>query len=147
MGQDVQRRAVAEQVERELTALFRRIRSFSFAVAAEVHPGLEPASYGLMGVIHDAGSLRGSDLVERLGLDKSTISRQLAQLVEIGLAERIPDPDDGRARRVQLTERGVAELMTLRRERHRRLQARFASWSSAELQDLAGWLTRLNATL
>lgn len=147
MAQDAQRRAVSEQVERELTALFRRIRSFSFAVAADVHPGLEPASYGLMGIIHDAGSLRGSDLVERLGLDKSTISRQLAQLVEIGLAERIPDPDDGRARRVQLTERGTTELMTLRRERHRRLQVNFAGWSDDDLQELGTWLARLNATL
>ncbi len=147
MSQDAQRRAVSEQVERELTALFRRIRSFSFAVAADVHPGLEPASYGLMGVIHDAGSLRGSDLVERLGLDKSTISRQVAQLVALGLAERIPDPDDGRARRVQLTERGTSELSTLRRERHRRLQVNFAGWSDGDLQELGYWLTRLNATL
>ncbi|MQA17201.1 MAG: MarR family transcriptional regulator, partial [Pseudonocardiaceae bacterium] len=68
MVHDAQRRVVSDQVESELTALFRRIRSFSFAVAADVHPGLEPASYGLMGLIHEAGSLRGSDLVERLGL-------------------------------------------------------------------------------
>lgn len=147
MAQEARRRAASEQVERELTALFRRIRSFSFAVAEDVHPGLEPASYGMMGVIHDAGSMRGSDIVERLGLDKSTISRQVAQLVELGLAERVPDPDDGRARRVQLTERGVSELMTLRRERHRRLQVHFADWSDDDLEQVAGWLSRLAAAL
>lgn len=147
MAEEMQRQAISEQVERELTALFRRIRSFAFSVAEDVHPGLEPASYGMMGVIHDAGSLRGSDIVERLGLDKSTISRQVGQLVELGLAERVPDPDDGRARRVRLTERGVSELITLRQERHRRLQANFADWSDDDLQQLAGWLARLTATL
>lgn len=147
MAQETRCPAVSEQVERELTALFRRIRSFSFAVAEDVHPGLEPASYGMMGVIHDAGSLRGSDIVERLGLDKSTISRQVAQLAELGLAERVADPDDGRARRVRLTERGVSELMTLRQERHRRLQVNFADWSDDDLRQLVGWLSRLTAAL
>lgn len=122
---------MSEEIERELVLLFRRVRSFHFTIAAQVHPGLDPASYGLLGIIHDSAEpLRGADLVERLGLDKSTISRQLAQLVELGMAERVADPEDARVRLVQLTERGVAELRVLRDERHRRLRARFERWCS-----------------
>ncbi|HEY2723208.1 MAG TPA: MarR family transcriptional regulator [Pseudonocardiaceae bacterium] len=134
-------------IERELVTFARRVRSFHAKIAAQVHPDLEPAVYGLMGVIYDAGPLRGSELVERLGLDKSTVSRQVAQLVALGMAERVADPEDGRARVVRLTDRGADQIQQLREERHRRLQERLGHWSEQELHDLAGCLRRLNGML
>jgi DNA-binding MarR family transcriptional regulator len=151
MPQEAQRpqRPLSEvgDIERELVTLSRRIRSFHAKIAAQVHPDLEPAVYGLMGVVYDAGPMRGSELVDRLGLDKSTISRQVAQLVELGMAERLADPEDGRARVVSLTDRGADQIQRLREERNRRLHERFADWSGQELDELAGWLGRLNELL
>lgn len=147
MAPQLSPRSVETDIERELVALLRRIRSFHTAIAADVHPGLEPATYALMGVLHDAGPQRGADLVARLGLDKSTISRQVAQLVSLGMAERQEDAADGRVRVVRLTERGSAQLQELRGERQRRLARQFAHWSDEDLGELARWLGRLNEAL
>ncbi|SHE59121.1 MarR family winged helix-turn-helix transcriptional regulator [Streptoalloteichus hindustanus] len=144
---DAGRRTALDSVERELAVLFRRARSASMALAAKVHPGLDSAAYGLLVLIDDAGPLRGADVVERLGLDKSTVSRQIADLVTLGLAERVPDPSDGRARLVQLTEVGRDRLHQVRSERRRRARERFASWPTDDLEQLARLLARLHDVL
>lgn len=138
------RRAAAEAVERELVMLFRRARSVSTSVAAEVHPDLDPASYGLLLMVDDAGSLRGMDVADKTGLDKSTVSRQIATLVELDLLERVPDPDDGRARRIQLSETGRARLTEVRQKRRKHLHTEFAHWSTRDLQDFARLLGKFN---
>lgn len=141
---EAERRSAAEAVEHELVLLFRRARNFSTLVAAQVHPGLDPASYSLLLMVDDAGSLRGMDVADRTGLDKSTVSRQIATLVDLELLERVPDPDDGRARRIQLSELGRERLAEVRRHRSTHLRAEFANWSTADLRTLAHLLARLN---
>ncbi|GGM47433.1 transcriptional regulator [Longimycelium tulufanense] len=141
------RRGAEEAVERELAVLFRRARSVSMSLAAKVHPGLDSAAYGLLVLIDDAGPLRGSDVVERLGLDKSTVSRQLGELVSLGLVERVPDPSDGRARLVQLTPVGRERLHDVRSERRRQAREHFSSWPTQDLEQLARLLARLNEVL
>ena len=143
-GSGETRRGAAESVERELVMMFRRARNVSTSVAAEVHPDLDPASYSLLLMVDDAGSLRGMDVADRTGLDKSTVSRQIATLVELELLERVPDPDDGRARRIQLSESGHARLAEVRAQRRQHLREQFASWSTRDLQDLARLLGKLN---
>ena len=46
------------------------------------------------------------ELSKRLGLDKSTLSRTVDGLVNIGLLERAPDPKDRRFNRLSLTGKG-----------------------------------------
>ena len=46
------------------------------------------------------------ELSKRLGLDKSTLSRTVDGLVNIGLLERAPDPEDRRFNRLSLTGKG-----------------------------------------
>ena len=143
----VERRTAAEAVERELVMMFRRARNVSTAVAAHVHPDLDPASYSLLLMVDDAGPLRGMDVADRTGLDKSTVSRQIATLVDLDLLERVPDPDDGRARRIQLSELGRRRLAQVRSERRKHLHGEFASWSTQDLKDLARLLAKLNAMI
>jgi DNA-binding MarR family transcriptional regulator len=52
------------------------------------------------------GGLRLGELGRRLGIAPSTLSRNLDRLVERGLVEREPDPDDRRALRADLTADG-----------------------------------------
>ena len=101
-----ERRGAAHAVERELSVLFGRARSFSLSLAAELHPGLDAALYVFLLHLIDVGPVRAAALADRTGLDKSTVSRQVARLVELRLVERVPDPLDGRARIVQLTADG-----------------------------------------
>ena len=49
---------------------------------------------------------RLTDLAEQAQVTKQTASLLIAALEREGLVERVPDPDDGRARLIRLTSRG-----------------------------------------
>lgn len=55
-----------------------------------------------------AGGATTAELAEHLGVTKQAASQLAEQLVRRGYVRREPDPADGRARRLQLTERGWA---------------------------------------
>lgn len=142
---DEERDSATAEVEQELAMMFRRARKMSSSVATEVHPELDPASYSLLLMVADSGSLRAMDMAERIGLDKSTVSRQIAHLVRLDLLRRVPDPEDGRARLIQLSDTGRARLDEARKSRSRRLRADFAQWSTDDLHQFARLLGKLNA--
>jgi DNA-binding MarR family transcriptional regulator len=52
------------------------------------------------------GPLRLSELAARLGITAPTASRAVDGLVDLGLLERLPDPDDRRAVRIDVTRTG-----------------------------------------
>jgi DNA-binding MarR family transcriptional regulator len=56
--------------------------------------------------VRDAGS-RITELAERAQLTKPTVVYLVNDLEAMGYVERIPDPADGRAKLVRLTERGL----------------------------------------
>lgn len=141
---DPERREAAERVEHELVMMFRNARNLSTQVAALVHPDLDPASYSLLLMVAADGPLRGMDLADRTGLDKSTVSRQIATLVDLALLERVADPDDGRARLIQLSELGAERLQQVRGERRKHLSGQFSTWNTQDLADLARLLNKLN---
>jgi DNA-binding MarR family transcriptional regulator len=56
--------------------------------------------------IENQDELSLGELAQQLGLDKSTLSRTIDGLVNIGLVQRAPDPDDRRSIRLSLTGQG-----------------------------------------
>ena len=95
-------------------------------------------------LLDDAGPLRASELVSRLGLDKSTVSRQIASLVQLGLVDRAPDPDDGRAHVLSTSVGGHRRLSEIRDARRARWEEDLAHWPSDDVATLAELLGRLN---
>jgi DNA-binding MarR family transcriptional regulator len=132
------------RLEREIALLLRRARAISARLAGELHPDLDGAAYGLLALLEDTGPLRASDLVTRLGLDKSTVSRQVSTLVDLGLVERAADPADGRAQVLTPSPEGSARLAAIREVRRARWEADLASWPAEDVATLAELLGRLN---
>jgi len=132
------------RLEREIALLLRRSRAISTRLASELHPELDGAAYGLLALLQDTGPLRASDLVARLGLDKSTVSRQVAKLVDLGLVDRAADPVDGRAHVLTPSAEGTARLSRVRVSRRARWEADMSDWPAADVARLAELLNRLN---
>ena len=132
------------QLEREIGLLLRRSRAISARLASELHPDLDGAAYGLLALLQDAGPLRASDLVLRLGLDKSTVSRQVASLVALGLVDRTADPDDGRAQVLTPSAEGAARLARIREARRARWEDDLSDWPAEDVATLGALLGRLN---
>jgi DNA-binding MarR family transcriptional regulator len=132
------------RLEREIALLLRRSRAISARLAGELHPDLDGAAYGLLSLLQDTGPLRASDLVTRIGLDKSTVSRQVAHLVELGLVDRAADPVDGRAQVLTPSAEGSARLARIRDVRRARWEDDLNDWPRSDVATLADLLRRLN---
>ncbi|MGW7683685.1 MarR family winged helix-turn-helix transcriptional regulator [Kribbella sp. NPDC054772] len=88
------------------------------------------------------GALRLSDLAARLELDASTASRHVRSLEQLGLVRRSPDPDDGRAFRVELTEQGLEQWEASARHRMELLSTAMEGWSEEDVQTFERLMTR-----
>jgi DNA-binding MarR family transcriptional regulator len=83
-------------------------------------------------------------LAERIESDPSTVSRQVATLVQRGLLERHADPEDGRACLLVPTAKADAVLSEhndIRIEHFRRM---LQDWSSSDLSTFAALLQRFS---
>jgi len=90
---------------------------------------------------------RLSDVAESVGLDLSTVSRQVRDLVVAGLITKMPDPADGRAALLSLTDRGAAVIDAVSGSRRRALSEAIGDWSDDERNALASGLLRLGTGL
>jgi DNA-binding MarR family transcriptional regulator len=134
-------------VEQEITILLRRGRAVSGEMAREIHPDLDQHAYGLLHRLAEVGPCRPSDLAAHFGIGKATTSRQLACLEDLGLVSRQPDPHDGRAHLLGLTEEGRTRLYRVRAIRQLRMRQRIATWPQEDIATFARLLARFNQTL
>ncbi len=88
-----------------------------------------------------------SDLAAEMLLDLSTVSRQVRRLVETGLVEREPDPEDRRVTLLRTTPEGhdIARRITLAWQTA--FDESLADWDAAAVEDLAEQLDRLAVSL
>lgn len=138
------RDSTTDALEREITVLLRRARAASGELARAVHPELESSAYGLLVRLAEAEPERATDLAAYFGVGKATMSRQLRALEDLGLVAREPDPADGRAFLVRLTDEGRERFSRVRTARRERYLQQLASWDRTEIAELARLLHRLN---
>ncbi|MBY8882648.1 MarR family winged helix-turn-helix transcriptional regulator [Actinacidiphila acidipaludis] len=138
------RDCTTDALEREITVLLRRARAASGELARAVHPDLESSAYGLLVRLVEAEPERATDLAAYFGVGKATMSRQLRALEDLGLVAREPDPADGRAFLVRLTDEGRERFSRVRSARRERYLNQMAAWDRAEIAELARLLHKLN---
>ena len=93
-------RTPVEGVLQAFTRIGRRLKT--------KQPGdtIDHSAHLVMFMLSCSGAIRLSDLAARMEIDASTASRHVRALEQAGLLRRSPDPDDGRAFRVELTDAG-----------------------------------------
>ena len=76
--------------------------------------GLTVNQFGLLAYLCGASLARTNASIgttaEWLGMDPTTLTRNLKPLLVKGLVKNVPDPDDGRVRIVAITEKGLRTL-------------------------------------
>jgi len=97
----------------------------------------------LMALTREGGTCRVGDLAERLLVEASHVTRQVAGLQEQGLVERTPDPDDRRARNITITPTGSAVLVRLRVANRETLRQSLDGVDQAEVDATVRVLRRL----
>jgi DNA-binding MarR family transcriptional regulator len=103
---------------------------------------LERSAVLVLARLDDEGAIRPSDLARLVGVEPSTITRQVQDLERRALVSKRPDPSDGRSCVVQLTEAGHETLLRYRAARRQVLEQAMAAWDPDDLATFADGLDR-----
>jgi DNA-binding MarR family transcriptional regulator len=76
-------------------------------------------------------------------VEASHVTRTVQQLQKSGYVTRVPDPDDRRAQRIELTGAGGEAIAKVREAGVRRMQMALWDWSPDELRQLATLFHRM----
>ena len=131
---------VAAELGEELVRFFRLMQARKQR-SREQHGGGDRV---LLAVLVRCGPRRATDLAADAHLDLSTVSRQIRSLVERGLVERTPDPDDRRGALLSVSPSGLAAFEAFREQRNRELSALLENWTGEDREQLVRLLSRLN---
>ncbi|WP_018640113.1 MarR family winged helix-turn-helix transcriptional regulator [Parafrankia elaeagni] len=131
-------------LERELMLLSRH-HILPAAARRRRAPHLDRSAYLLLSRLEAEGPMSIGQLAEAFSLDVSTVNRQTAAMLQAGLAERIPDPDGGLARKLAITPEGTRRVAEYREIVLSHLGDLVGDWSPAEVRTFADMVERLNA--
>lgn len=103
---------------------------------------LDRALFPLLVLTERRGPIGVVEMAALIGRDHSTVSRQIAKLVALGLIERKPSPLDKRQQELRATSAGAAMARQIDAARERLARKALAGWSSSEVDDLVTALRR-----
>jgi DNA-binding MarR family transcriptional regulator len=103
------------QIVREFRINLRRLEQVMVSQQKKnaARHGVSLAQGHCLLAIEQLGRPSQNDLADQLCLDKSTLSRTVEGLVQIGLIERAIDDKDRRVYRIRLTEQGEKTCLTI----------------------------------
>jgi DNA-binding MarR family transcriptional regulator len=133
---------VADEIGGQLVRLVRLIERVQAQYQAEHPDAVDRATYLLLVHLVKDGPRRAGALAEAVHSDPSTVSRQVAHLVELGFVTRVADPVDGRATLLVATDEGRRVFEENHRLRMHRIAELIADWPDDDRSAFARLLTR-----
>jgi DNA-binding MarR family transcriptional regulator len=112
-----------------------------------IHRDLDRAGYLLARTLVADGPGRITDLADRLGLDPTTVTRQVATMEAAGLVRRRRDPHDARVSMIELAALGRRRMQEVQAAREARVGQLVESWTPADRRAFGDLLARFNAAI
>lgn len=109
--------------------------------------GYSVAALFTLSILERHEPARVSDVAEIAQVDVSVVSRQASLPEHEGLVERTSDPDDRRAHRLSVSEKGAHTLEDSRRQLDALVVGRLQTWSDQDIMAFSTTLRRLVADL
>ena len=106
--------------------------------------GLSLARWKVLEVLEGKGSIRQAALAQELGFAQRSVTQAVESLASDGLVKRMPDPADGRAKLVTLTNEGAAALAASTKSGEQVLQRIFGALDRKQLARLAELLNLID---
>jgi DNA-binding MarR family transcriptional regulator len=136
-----------DALQHQVAIFARRAEQTRLGGVGQVRNTMDRAAYLLLNRLDLEGPMGVKALAAGMGIDSSTVTRQVAPLVDSGLVKRTSHPEDGRAVVLELSERGRARLEEVRISRRRLMAYVTESWTDEERVAFTALLTRFNAAL
>jgi DNA-binding MarR family transcriptional regulator len=91
------------------------VRKLQARFADAGHPNIREGYGCVFGFIDIENGSRLTDLAEASGFTKQAVGEAVTELEKLGYVERLPDPTDGRAKIIKLTDWGLDAVVKGRR--------------------------------
>ena len=134
-------------LQHEVAVFARRAEQTRLGGVGQVRNSMDRAAYLLLNRLDKEGPMGVKALAASMGIDSSTVTRQVAPLVDTGLVKRTSHPEDGRAVVLRLSPRGQSRLDEVRSSRRQFMAELTDDWTPEERQVFCTLLTRFNVAL
>jgi DNA-binding MarR family transcriptional regulator len=132
-------------VETEMAVLARALERVHRR--SELYRDLDRASYLIARTLEATGPDSINGLATALGLDATTVTRQVATMEAARLVLRRPDPRDGRVTLISLSQPGRRVMRAVQLARKERVANLLRDWTDDDRRDLGRLLARFNDAL
>src|SRR3954464_1073859 len=136
-----------ETPQHEVAVFARRAEQTRLGGVGQGRNSMDRAAYLLLNRLDKEGPMGVKALAASMGIDSSTVTRQVAPLVDTGLVKRTSHPEDGRAVVLALSPRGRGRVGEGRDPRRRLMAEVTGAWSVEEREIFTDLLVRFNAAL
>ncbi|UNO40195.1 MarR family transcriptional regulator [Streptomyces sp. MST-110588] len=139
--------ALLDALQHQVAVFARRAEQSRLGGVGQARNSMDRAAYLLLNRLDQEGPMGVKALAAGMGIDSSTVTRQVAPLVDSGLVTRASHPEDGRAVVLQLSERGRTRLEEVRASRRALMALVTDEWTEEERDAFCTLLTRFNTSL
>jgi DNA-binding MarR family transcriptional regulator len=136
-----------ERLQHQVALFARRAEQTRLGGVGRARNSMDRAAYLLLNRLDREGPMGVKALAEAMGIDSSTVTRQVAPLVDTGLVKRTSHPEDGRAVVLALSPRGRGRLGEVRDSRRRLMAQVTETWTTQEREVFTDLLVRFNTAL
>jgi DNA-binding MarR family transcriptional regulator len=136
-----------DRLQYQVAILARRVEQVRIGGVGDQRNSMDRAAYLLLHRLEHSRAVGVKALAKAMGVDSSTVTRQVAPLVDGGLVDRVPNPDDGRAVLLELSPLGRERLEEVRASRQEMMRRLVAEWPDQDQRQFCELLTRFNQSL
>lgn len=136
-----------ERLQHQVALFARRAEQTRLGGVGKARNSMDRAAYLLLNRLDLEGPMGVKALAEGMGIDSSTVTRQVAPLVDSGLVKRTSHPEDGRAVVLALSPRGRSRLDEVRASRQQLMAVVTEGWTEDERETFCELLGRFNIAL
>lgn len=129
---------------REFVRMRKAMESMRARFAAMHGIGVDRGALTVLFAVVARGPQRPGDLARDLNLDASTLTRHVKALLQAGHVQQVPDPQDRRARLVDVTDLGRQTHQRVVEARDHFMAHLVRDWQTPDIVNVARLLTRLN---
>ncbi|WP_248549318.1 MULTISPECIES: MarR family winged helix-turn-helix transcriptional regulator [Paenibacillus] len=128
----------------QISALISASHALNVRTAAAFDSSIQPAAFHIVRWLYSYGPTSASMLAESTAMDRSSVSRLIKQLENLGYVRREDSPNDRRAILLTLTELGRQKTFDALQDKEFIFYERIAQWDNQQLETFIQMLQEFN---
>ncbi|MEK4155273.1 MarR family transcriptional regulator [Paenibacillus odorifer] len=128
----------------QISALISASHALNVRTAAAFDSSIQPAAFHIVRWLYSYGPTSASVLAESTAMDRSSVSRLIKQLENLGYIKREDSPNDRRAILLTLTDLGRQKTFDALQDKEFIFYERIAQWDNQQLETFIEMLQEFN---